>query len=302
MPRLRLAFGRLFSETNAFSPVPTTREDFARLHLVEGADVERVARPWQPELAGLTPLAELSGFWLATASPAVERVPLLSAFALPSGPIEERCWRELADGLLERLAAARPVDGVYLALHGSLRGAGPTKEPEEVLLREVREVVGPDVPVAISLDMHAQLTPAKVAGADLIVGYRTNPHRDLPWVGREAGRLLRLAATKRIRPTSAWRSLPLALGGGKTIDFLAPMRPLLARFRAAERRPGVLRANLFTVHPFSDSPDLGWSVHVTTDGDRDLAEALADELAEAAWGVRDVPPPPFVPPEEALAE
>ncbi len=148
--------------------------------------------------------------------------------------------------------------------------------------------------------MRAQLTPAKADPADLVVGYRTNPHRDLPHVGFQVGRLLPRIIRGELRPTSAWRSLPIAIGGGANVDFLAPMRQIKHYLKALERDGRVLRANLFTVHPFSDSKDLGWSVHVTTDGDQALAEQLADEVADRAWAIRAEPAPRFLEPAEAI--
>jgi microcystin degradation protein MlrC len=93
----------------------------------------------------------------------------------------------------------------------------------------------------------------------------------------------------------------MILGGGTTIDFLPPMRRIFSRARAMERDRRVLSASVFNVHPWNDDPALGWSTTVTTDGDRDLAERCADELAELCWSVRDVAPPRFPGPSEAIA-
>ena len=74
--------------------------------------------------------------------------------------------------------------------------------------------------------------------------------------------------------------------GGKTIDFLAPMRGVFRKMAAAERAPGVLAASTFMVHPWNDNPALGWSTLVVTDGDHATADRIADELAELCWSVR----------------
>jgi microcystin degradation protein MlrC len=105
-----------------------------------------------------------------------------------------------------------------------------------------------------------------------------------------------------ITPVRAWRKLPVILGGGMTIDFLNPMRPIFMHIKKICRRPEVVSAHLFMVHPFTDAEDLGWAVHVCTDGDQALADTLADELAEMAWKVREVPLPDFQSPVEALRD
>jgi len=299
---LRIACGRISQETNAFSPLASTLEDFRRSHFLEGEALRAAMALTGNEAPGWTPAAELTGFLAAARrhGRGVEPVPLFSAWALPSGPLTEQAYLALRHKLAESLDRAGPVDGVYLAMHGAMRARGAVAEPEGAFLAAVRQAVGPAVPVAVTLDLHAQLTPALVRGADLLVGYRTNPHWDLPLAGYRAGSLLIRAARKRVRPVAAWRSLPMVFGGGTTLTLLPPMRSIFRRMRQMERDPRVLCASLFMCHVWNDSPDLGWSTHVVTDGDRDLAERLADELAERAWAVRHAEPPRFVSAEEAL--
>jgi microcystin degradation protein MlrC len=100
----------------------------------------------------------------------------------------------------------------------------------------------------------------------------------------------------------AWRKLPLLLGGGVTIDFLAPMRSVFRFMRSLEADARVLSASLFMVHPFTSAEDLGWAVHVSTDADEALAARLADELADRAWAERNVSFPPMRSVDEALDE
>jgi microcystin degradation protein MlrC len=303
---MRIAYGRLAQETNAFSPVLTTIDDFRRLHLLEGEALARACAPGGAEVDGLIDDAELSGFLQAARrsrhAAHIEAVPLLSAWAMPSGPLTAEAFAELRDRLLAALRAAGPVDGVFLALHGALRGVEGAREPEEALLAAVREQVGPRVKLAVTMDLHGLLTPGKVDPVDVLRAYHTNPHRDLASTGRRAGEALIRAIAGEVEPVTRWRSLPLLLGGGMTVDFFRPMRAIFRRLRAIERDPRVLACSLFMAHPWSDSKDLGWSAHVVTDGDAALADRLADELADLAWGVRDEPPPRFLSAEEGIEE
>lgn len=298
---MRIAFGRVTQETHAFSPLQTTLEDFRRFHWLEADALLAAVGKGGAEIPGLLKHAELSGFARAARRARVELVPLFSVWSMPSGPLTDETVEALRDKLVRSLEEAGRVDGVMLSLHGAMRGTAQHPEPEEELLAAARAVVGPSVPIAITLDLHAQLTPQKVAVADILTAYRTNPHRDLPATGHRAGELLIRAAKGEIRPVSTWRSLPMVLGGGTTVDLLPPVLPVFLRLRAMALKRRVLTASLCMCHLWNDSPDLGWSVHVATDGDARLADELADELAERAWQTRLADTPRFVSVEEAVA-
>jgi microcystin degradation protein MlrC len=173
--------------------------------------------------------------------------------------------------------------------------------PEEQLLELVRTEVGDAVPIAATFDLHAHLTPGIVRQTALICPYLTNPHRDFFATGRRAGELLMATMAGQVRPTPAWRKLPVAYGGGLMMDFLPPLRRVFRRLHQLRRSGQVLGASLCTVHPYTEAPDIGWVVHVITDDDSARAEALAEELAEQAWRACQVPVPEFLPPDEALA-
>ncbi len=301
---LRIAYGRIFHEACAYSPLLTTREDFERMHRLEGQALARACSLTGSELEGYLPAAELSGFCAAArAAGGVETVPLASSLAVPSGPLTRECFDWLVDDLIERLARAGAVDGVYLALHGSMQVDGLDEAPEAVILRRARETVGPEAKIAVSYDLHANLSAGLVDPVDVLIAYRTNPHWDLAPTGYRAGNRLIRALRGQVRPVHAWRKLPLVLGGGKGIDFLPPMNDVFRWMKELERTdPRVLSTSLFMVHPFTSADDLGWAVHVTTDGDEDLAATLADELADRAWSKREVPFPEFLSPEAAIAE
>ncbi len=300
--KLRIGYGRIFHEACAHSPLPTTEADFRRTHHLEGAALAQAATLRGSELKSFFPHAELTGFMQAArAAGGVTAVPLSSSLAIPGGPVTRECFEWLVRRLLDNLRQAGTLDGVYLALHCSMEVLGLDEAPEAVILARVREALGPGPRLVASFDLHGNMTPAIVDALDLLVAYRSNPHWDLAPTGFRAGnRLIRLLRGQ-IRPHKAWRKLPLVLGGGTTIDFVAPMRQVFSRMRQLERDPRVLATALFMVHPFTSSRELGWSVHVATDGEPALAERLADELAELAWRAAETPIPELMGVEAALA-
>ncbi|MBI4818411.1 MAG: M81 family metallopeptidase [Deltaproteobacteria bacterium] len=296
---IRLAYARINQETNALSPVPTTLDDFRSLHDLEGAELLDATSRRAPEIRGMFRRAELTGFVDGLRKPGgLEPVPLFSTWAIASGALSESTYESLEQRLLESIDRAGKLDGIYLCLHGAL-GARAVPDPEARWIEKVRNL-RPKVPLVVSYDLHGNLTKAKVEGSDALVAYGTNPHRDHVRVGRKCAQILAGLARGRPLPTVAWRSLPMILGGGNTIDFLEPMRPVFSRSRAMEKLPKVLSTSVFMCHPWNDSPNLGWSTAAVTEGDRALAESLADELAEACWARKEKLPPNFVGPSEAI--
>ncbi|MFK7929206.1 MAG: M81 family metallopeptidase [Myxococcota bacterium] len=291
--RPRIAFARLSLESNALSPMLTTLADFERTHMRSGQELLDACGSDAFEAPGFLKNAELSGLIRAgrQSGTDVEWVPLFSAWTVPGGPLDPEAWLTLRSRLLEELAEAGPLDGVFLSLHGALCVPG-VADPEGDLLEGVRAVVG-GVPVAVSLDLHANLTPKKVHATSIIGAYRTNPHRDHARVGQRVGELLLRTIAGDVRPVCAWRTLPMVLGGGNNVDFLQPMRPIYRWMRRMERDPHVLYISLFQSQPWLDHTEVGWATHVVTDGDPALAESLADQLADLCWAVRHEQPPQF---------
>jgi microcystin degradation protein MlrC len=309
---IRIAFARVQQETNTLSPVLTTMEDFAKTHLLGGDALLGAIEPDVVEAEGFLRSAELTGFAegardeAALSGSEVELVPLCSAWAVPSGPLTRACFEEIAERVLtplRRAHADRPVDAVFLSLHGAMGvqdlPLGVEDSPDSELVRRVREVVG-DVPIGVTLDLHGNLCPGLVNRTQIIQAYRTNPHRDHVAVGARVGRVLVRTVRGEAHPVQAWRSLPMLLGGGTTLDFWPPMRAIFQHIRDLDKDPRVLAASVMMVHPWNDHKELGWSTLVTTDGQPELADRLADELAERAWEVRHSLPPRFKTAEEAI--
>ncbi len=300
--KLRIAYARVFHEGNAFSPLATTQKSFEDFHAFEGEALAEKCRLRGHELEGFLREAELSGFvQAARIAGDVETVPLVSFMTVPSGKLTAECFAWIRERLAARLDAIGEVDGVYLALHGSMQVEGLDEAPEGVLIRDVKTHTG-GKPVGASFDLHGNLAPSIADPLTVLTAYRTNPHRDLFQTGFRAGTRLIRALRGHITPTHAWRKLPMLIGGGTTVDFLKPMRAVFSKMKRLERQPGVVSVHLFMVHPFNDAKDLGWAVHVTTDDDPALADRIADDLAEQVFALRHEPLPPFISAKEALAE
>src|SRR5262249_43363366 len=187
--------------------------------------------------------------------------------------------------MLRDLKAAGTVDGVLLDLHGAMVTEGHD-DGEGDLISAVRQVVGPSVPIAVSLDFHGNITDTMVREADLLHGYKTYPHVDMGERGVEATERLLDVIGQRLRPTAALRKPPLLPPLGNQGTARGPMRRLYAMAEEMERDPKVISISVFAGFPHADIPEAGFGGYVVTDNDQALADRLADQIADTAWANR----------------
>lgn len=269
---MRFFIGMLAHETNTFSSIPTDRRQFEAYALRYGGELLEAYRDTNTCLGGMISAAAAHDIALA---------PSLAATASPAGRVTKEFYAEARDRLLADLRTAGPLDGVLLDLHGAMVIEG-IDDGEGDLLRAVRALVGA-VPIAVTLDFHANVTRAMVETATLLHGYKTYPHVDMDARGREATERLREVVAGRLRPRVAFRQPPLLPPIAGQLTARGPMRRLYDLADAMERRPGVVSISVFAGFPLADIHDAGLSIYVVTNGDQALADALADELADTAW-------------------
>ena len=191
----------------------------------------------------------------------------------------------LGDGL-RRAMAEGPLDGVLLALHGAMV-TEIDDDGDGYILQTVREIVGPDVPVVATLDLHANISPRMVELADVLIGYDTYPHIDMAERAEEATAVLARLMRGEIRPTPALRKPPMLPTSQRMTTGRMPMRALMERAHVMEEDPRVINVTIAGGFPLGDNPDAGFGIVVTTNDDPDLAAELANELATEAWSLRD---------------
>jgi microcystin degradation protein MlrC len=209
-------------------------------------------------------------------------LPSVAAAASPAGRVTRDVYGHVKERMLADLRAAGRVDGVLLDLHGAMV-TEDHDDGEGDLVAAVRRAVGPEVPIAVTLDLHGNLTQTLTREATLLHGYKTYPHVDMAERGVEAAQRLVEVMAGRIRPTAALRTPPLLPPIGSQRTAVGPMRRLYDMADAMEKDPRVLSVSIFAGFPYADIPDAGLSVYVVTDGDQALADTLADRLAATAW-------------------
>lgn len=273
--RPRIAIGGIAHETNTFAITPTTLDDVRQRTLLTGNTLLARARGSDGALGGI----------VDAAVGRADLLPTLFASATPGGPMERPCWETLRHGLLSRLTGFirryPGVDAVILVQHGALV-VDDIPDAEGTLFREIRSMVG-NRPLLTVVDFHANLSPAIVETADLVVPYRTYPHLDTRACGVETLEACLAILQGELHPTTAWRALPIRCPlPTQTTEGDGAFARLSRQARAVETLPGVYLAALVPGFPYSDDANACASVLVTTDNDPSLAGRVADELA-SAW-------------------
>ncbi|MCR8726046.1 M81 family metallopeptidase [Frigidibacter sp. ROC022] len=274
---MRIALIHISQETNDFNPALTRLSDYRSFGILEGEEM----------LDKLSGHGEVGGFLevMRAKAPNCEIVPIFRAFTVAGGRIDRESFEFFERKIRDGLAAAGRIDGLMLQLHGACASV-VTDDVEGAQAALCREILGPDIPIALALDHHANITGRIVDSVDAIVGHRTQPH-DLMDTGRIGAEMILKILVEKVRPVMAWRKIPLVTHQEQFLTSQGPMKTWFDRARALEGDPNVLQVANFPMQPWLDVAEGGWATVVVTDGDPALAERLADEMAEMAWEMRD---------------
>jgi len=257
-------------ETNTFNIVPTTLQSFKERYLLNGEQAIAARGDNNTELAGLLDTGRDYAWNINH---------VISAAAGPGGVVT----RDAFDAITAPLFAAAQgnYDGIFLMLHGAMV-TDFCEDGEGEILRRLRAVVGPDLPIAVTLDPHANVSAAMCELAQILVSYTTYPHVDFRATGRRTAELLQRTMLGEIHPVTLYARRPMLeeANGGRT--DLGPMIARHAQARAYETRKGVYAISINGAFPCADIAEVGPTVLITCDGDtqdhRSIAEALADDI------------------------
>jgi microcystin degradation protein MlrC len=216
----------------------------------------------------------------------VEAAPLVWSTALPGGALTNDNYLAIRNEAVAALRANGPFDGVVVANHGALEVDGIEMHPDADYVQAVRDAVGPKTPIAAALDLHGHMTKEFIDNVVVMSALRTAPHRDDRETGyRATDQLLRVIRTG-ITPRTACVRVPILIAGEAAVTTQEPGRTLYAELPSYDARPGIMEANIFVGFAFNDSKWGGMTAYVTSDGDADLAERTAHELAMRIWNER----------------
>lgn len=270
MPRILIAECK--QEVSTFNPHLSGYDDFG---VRRGEELLSYHRTVRNEIGGVLSVLD--------AKPGVEIVPAYSAFFITSGgTLAKAAWERIATEFLDAIRAAPPVDGVYFCMHGAM-ASEVELDPEGWLLAETRKILGTDIPIVVSLDLHGILTDRMVEHSDAIVAYHTYPHVDFFETGQRAARLLLRIVEGEVKPVMAKVTVPALVRGDELITATGLIRHAVEAAKAVEQGPGGLSAAMMWGNPFTDVPELASCAFVVTDNDPVLAEREALRIANLFW-------------------
>ncbi|HLP70618.1 MAG TPA: M81 family metallopeptidase [Rhizobium sp.] len=261
---MRIAVGGIHTECSTSSPVLMQPEDF---RVLRGDDLL------------------VADYFSFLSADGIEPLPLLHARAVPGGPVARATYEAFKAEFLERLRSALPIDGLYLAMHGAMNVEG-MDDAEGDWIAAARAVVGPEIPVAASYDLHGNVTQKIVDQLDIFAGYRTAPHIDVRETMVRAWSMLLRALKTGERPGVAWAPVPVLLPGERTSTEDEPAKSLYLRLPEHDAVPGIWDANLMVGYVWADEPR-ATACSVVTATDRAAAERTASEIAQSYWDARE---------------
>lgn len=272
---MRIAIGEIAHETNTFCAGLTSTAQFQAMEWQHGVEILAGHRGVRDYLGGMIAAGNTVG---------IEIVPTFAATAEPSATIAAEAYAAMRDELLTALEAAGAVDAICLSLHGAGTAEG-IDDVEGTLLAEIRNVVGPDVPLVVTLDLHGHMTSAMVEHADLLLHCHEYPDVDCYERGMEAVHLTARLVHGEIRPHLHLETLPMIIPPTTTME--GPGREVTQACLAWESRPGMIDCAFVHGFPHTDVPIVSTSVLATADGDPDLARTAAQTVARQIWETRE---------------
>ena len=269
----KVAVGGFYLESNSFVGGETSLLDFKNQTFAQGEEISRNS-------AGSA--SEFAGAWDVLTQAGCELIPTLIAYSSPRPPMT----KEALDTITETILQAIPidVDGVYLMLHGSA-WTHHEDDPEGVLLTKIRQKIGPNKFIAISLDLHAYFTEQMLKAVDIVSAYKTCPHLDLYETGARSAEILVQALRGEVKPKTVMAIAPMITPPEHHDHNRAPFKTLMDATRKTQSGK-VLIASLLATQPWLNVPELTWKAIITVDGDVEYGQKQAQELIDQAWALR----------------
>ena len=269
---LRILVVELKQETSSFNPQLTLYEDFHQAH---GDDLLAARRGTDTEIAGALDVFQESDL-------TVEPLGGMAAWAVSGGPIRDSDLDRLIDEFTQSLAIHPDLDGVYFCLHGAMAGE-KEGDPEGRVLQRAREILGEELPVVVSMDLHGIFTARMQHNAPVFVPFHTYPHVDQYSTGRRAAEALLRLVSGQVTPTTCRIPLPMLVRGDELLTETGLFGEAIRMCQEVEASPTGLAAGVLIGNPFTDVPGLRSWVEITTDNDTNTATRAASKIARFLW-------------------
>jgi microcystin degradation protein MlrC len=264
----KIALMGIYHESNTFVKNPTVLKDFQNGHYMKGEAIRSAYRAAHHEIGGMIEIMEQQEFDL---------VPILYAETTPGGIIASDTYSVLVEEMFSELHKALPVDGCLVVPHG----AGVSQDFPDMdgdWLSRLRQLLGENIPIVGTLDLHANVSPLMAATTDALVPYRQNPHVDQRERGKEAAMLLVEMLQKKIRPRQVLIQTEVAISIEQQFTNNDPCKSLYAYSEELGKNKNILSVGILLGFPYADVREMGTSFLVISDGDPVLAEHIGKKL------------------------
>ncbi|MQG88248.1 MAG: M81 family metallopeptidase [SAR202 cluster bacterium] len=276
---MRILMGGCNQEISTFNPVPCEYDFF---DFLRGEEIRDAAMGNNSSYAGA--IAELETAF----GDDLDLIFTYDAEGAAAGPLEHSAFLRIAEEFLEPLKDhVGKIDGVYFSMHGAM---GTTKEldPEGYLLEEARKIIGEEVPIVISMDLHGILTAKMLDNINGLAAYHTYPHVDFEDTGRRAAKSLIRILNDGAKPVAARVRIPTLVRGNELITETGAFGAQMRYSKELEKHPEVMSAGMFICNPFTDVPELCCQPFVFTDNNQQLAEEAVLKQAADFWSNRHI--------------
>ncbi|HCI85421.1 MAG TPA: microcystin degradation protein MlrC [Dehalococcoidia bacterium] len=290
---MRILMGGCNQEISTFNPVPCEYEFF---DFIRGEEIREAAVGTNSTYGGA--IAELE----AEYGDDLELIFTYDAEGTAAGPLRHSAFLKIADEFLEPLKEhAGKIDGVYFSMHGAM-GTTEELDPEGYLLEEARKILGDEIPIVISMDLHGILTAKMLENISGLASYHTYPHVDFEDTGRRAAKSLIRILRDGAKPIAARVRIPTLVRGNELITETGAFGAQIRYAKELEKHPEVMSAGMFICNPFTDVPELCCQPFVFTDNNQELAEEAVLKQATDFWPNRNIMQGQFTSLEDSVSQ
>ena len=287
---MNIGIAQIIQESNTFSPFKTQLKEFYHQYYYLGKDIYSGFKNTKLELNGMLDVLNDNN---------IKHIPLLATHGSCSGPLTRECFNSILNDLKKLILDAPMLNGLLLALHGSL-SIEDEPDGESEILEFLQKLVSCNIPIGVSLDLHGHITERMIKQNVFYVGYKTYPHIDMYETGKKTANLLVSTLKKEIHPKMTLSKLPLIISPviGSTDE--GPMKTIYDTFINLENNHDILDVSCFMVQPWLDYNDLGFATLVCSNNNQDKAKIITDSICDQVWNIRNKLIPNLIPLDDSI--
>jgi len=267
-------------ESNSFNIKKTDLEDFSVT--IGESQQERAKRFF----AGSTAKTTSAGYIAGAKQFGLELYPTLVTGASPRGPVTDRAFNAMMNEIISGLKAGPKLQGILLNLHGAMVVESYPSGDEEIV-RRVRNAFGPSMPIIVTHDFHANITPKMVELCNVLITFKENPHLDTYDRGYQAADIMAKMVSGKVKPVQSIVKAPMVYNIAFQHTYSEPLLPITTESKNVEKQQGVLAVSVSGGYQYADVPWMGPSVVVVTDNNKALADKEANRLSQMLWDTRE---------------